>query len=227
MDIHAELNQVTRTYIKHGVPLHALHGVDLSIGRGDWVLVVGDSGSGKSTLLNLLGGLDRPTEGEVRFDGINLTSLTSDDLARFRYEKVGFVFQSFSLISSLTALENVTIPLVPYKMDRVAMEEKAGAVLEQMGMIDRATHLPGELSGGEQQRVAIARSLINEPKLLLADEPTGELDSRTGEKILDLIASLHRDRGVTTIMTSHDPKIAERAHTVVQLEEGRVVDVQQ
>lgn len=189
------------------------------------MVIVGISGSGKSTLLNLIGGLDRPTEGGILVGDLDLTSLNSDGLAAFRHEKVGFVFQSFNLIPTLTALENVCLPFVPYGVSRETMESKAQAALEHVGMNQRANHLPGELSGGEQQRVAIARALVNEPEILLADEPTGELDSHTGDLILGMIESLHRERGVTILMTSHDPRIAERAPAVVRLEEGRIVEV--
>jgi putative ABC transport system ATP-binding protein len=221
---HIQLKQVTRTFTKNGVAIHALDGVSLAVGRGDWCVVVGVSGSGKSTLLNLIGGLDRPTEGEVLVGELSLSTLSSDELATFRYKQVGFVFQSFNLIPTLTALENVCLPFVPHGVSGQEMESKARAAIEQVGMTERASHLPGELSGGEQQRVAIARALVNEPELLLADEPTGELDSRTGEKIMELIASLHHERGMTIVMTSHDPRIAERAPKVVRLEDGRIVD---
>ena len=223
MEYHVQLKQVSRDFTKNGVPIHALDSVNLDVGRGEWVVVVGVSGSGKSTLLNLIGGLDRSTEGQILCDGIDLTKLKSDELAAFRHAKVGFVFQSFNLIPTLTAIENVCLPFVPYGMARQEMETRARAALEHVGMTGRASHLPGELSGGEQQRVAIARALVNQPELLLADEPTGELDSRTGDRIMELIESLHRDRGVTIIMTSHDPRISERAPKVVRLEDGRIV----
>lgn len=220
---HVQLKQVSRTFTKNGVPIHALDRVDLAVERGDWVVVVGVSGSGKTTLLHLIGGLDRPTEGEVLCSGVSLGQLDSDQLALHRREKVGFVFQSFNLIPTLTALENVCLPFVPYNVRPDEMESKAMAALEEVGMTDRANHLPGELSGGEQQRVGIARALVNEPELLLADEPTGELDARTGERVLELLEALHRDRGMTIIMTSHDPRVAERTPAVVRLEDGRVV----
>ncbi|NLC55670.1 MAG: ABC transporter ATP-binding protein [Armatimonadetes bacterium] len=223
MDYHVELKRVTRVFAKNGEQIRALDGVDLAVARGSWTVVVGLSGSGKSTMLSLIGGLDRATEGEVWVAGNDLGKLSSDALADFRREKVGFVFQSFNLVPTFTALENVCLPFVPYKVARAQAEKKALEVLEQVGMLARANHLPGELSGGEQQRVAIARALVNDPELLLADEPTGELDTRTGEKVLELLSKLHRERGMTIVMTSHDPRIAEQAPAVVRLEDGRVV----
>lgn len=224
MEYHIRLNQVSRTFTKNGVPIHALDGVDLTVRPGEWLLVVGVSGSGKSTMLQLIGGLDRPSQGQILCKDVDLTTLNSDELATYRRQKVGFIFQSFNLIPTLTALENVCLPFVPYGVARHEMETKASAALEHVGMTQRANHLPGELSGGEQQRVAIARALVNEPELLLADEPTGELDSRTGDRIMELIESLHRERGVTIIMTSHDPRIAEKAPSVVRLEDGKLVE---
>ncbi len=173
--------------------------------------------------LGLIGGLDRATQGQVRVADRDLGALTSDELAEFRRQKVGFIFQSFNLVPSFTALENVCLPFVPYGVPRSEAEAKARAVLEQVGMAQRANHLPGELSGGEQQRVAIARALVNDPELLLADEPTGELDARTGEKVMEILRGLHEQRGMTILMTSHDPRIAEQAPAVVRLEDGRVV----
>ncbi|HOQ27726.1 MAG TPA: ABC transporter ATP-binding protein, partial [Armatimonadota bacterium] len=176
----------------------------------------------KSTLLSLVGGLDRATEGEVLVDGRDLSLLSSDELAEYRRTQVGFVFQSFSLIPTFTALENVCLPFIPYKSARREAEQKAWEMLEKVGMASRANHLPGEMSGGEQQRVAIARALVNDPALLLADEPTGELDRATGEKVLDLLRHLHEERGVTILITSHDPSIAEQAPRLIHLEDGRV-----
>ena len=222
MDYHIELKRVTRLFAKNGETIRALNGVDLAFARGSWTVVVGVSGSGKSTLLSLVGGLDRATEGQVLVDGSDLGVLSSDALADYRREKVGFIFQAFNLVPTLTALENVCLPFVPYGVPRREVEAKAQAALEQVAMAGRARHLPGELSGGEQQRVAIARALVNAPMILLADEPTGELDGRTAEKVLELLRALHRDRGVTILMTSHDPRIAEQAPAVVRLEEGRV-----
>jgi len=224
MDYHVELRRVSRVFTKNAEQIRALDGVDLAIPRGGWTVVVGVSGSGKSTMLGLVGGLDRATEGEVLVGGSDLGMLSSDALADFRREKVGFVFQSFNLIPTFTALENVCLPFIPLGVPREEAESRARAALEQVGMGARANHLPGELSGGEQQRVAIARALVNNPELLLADEPTGELDARTGEKVLDLLAGLHRERGMTIVMTSHDPRIAEQAPAVVRLEDGRVVE---
>ena len=223
MSPYAQLIHVARTYFKDGETVYALRQVDLEVQRQAWIVVVGESGAGKSTLLNILGGLDRPTAGEVYCDGVALNSLRSDELAQFRFAKVGFIFQSFNLIPTLTALENVELPLLPYEKERAMRRERARTALELVEMTHRANHLPGELSGGEQQRIAIARALINDPELLLADEPTGELDRRTGEKILALIASLHHERGMTIVMTSHDPAAGEFAQQVIWLESGQIV----
>ncbi|HHX40448.1 MAG TPA: ABC transporter ATP-binding protein [Armatimonadetes bacterium] len=222
METHIQLKRVTRLFQKPGEMIRALDGVDLEIPRGSWSVIVGVSGSGKSTLLSLLGGLDRATEGEVLVDGRDLSLLSPDELAEYRRTQVGFVFQSFSLIPTFTALENVLLPFIPYRVDRREAEQKAWGMLEKVGMASRASHLPGEMSGGEQQRVALARALVNDPVLLLADEPTGELDTATGEKVMGLLRNLHEERGVTIVMTSHDPRIAEQAPRLIRLEDGRV-----
>jgi putative ABC transport system ATP-binding protein len=222
MDYHVELKRVTRVFAKNGEQIRALDGVDLAVARGSWTVVVGLSGSGKSTMLSLIGGLDRATEGEVWVAGNDLGKLSSDALADFRREKVGFVFQSFNLVPTFTALENVCLPFVPYKVARAQAEKKALEVLEQVGMLARANHLPGELSGGEQQRVAIARALANDPPLLLADEPTGNLDSKSGREIMDILRALH-GQGLTLVLVTHDPNIAAQAQRIVRLHDGIVV----
>jgi putative ABC transport system ATP-binding protein len=188
---------------------------------GQFVAVIGPSGSGKSTLLGLLAGLDRPTAGSIRIDGIELASLDEDALARLRLAKVGYVFQSFHLIPTLTALENVAIPLeLAGAPDAL---ERAGALLDEVGLKVRVAHYPAELSGGEQQRVALARAVANRPGLVLADEPTGNLDSATGAQIVDLLVGLHRRHGTTLILVTHDTALAVHAERIVELRDGRVV----
>ncbi|HEX5444341.1 MAG TPA: ABC transporter ATP-binding protein [Pirellulales bacterium] len=200
--------------------VRALVEVTLSIARGEYVAIMGQSGSGKSTLLNLLGALDRPTSGEVYFDGQPLSRASRLD--RLRAEKIGFVFQSFHLLPMLTALENVQIPLFEGPLSASQRQQKAGQLLSDVGMGHRAGHLPNQLSVGERQRVAIARALVNDPLLLLADEPTGNLDSRTGREILDLFDRLHRERQLTLVVISHSTDVAERAQRVLHVRDGRV-----
>ncbi|HJT34997.1 MAG TPA: ABC transporter ATP-binding protein [Pirellulales bacterium] len=200
--------------------VHALVDVSLSVARGEYVAVMGKSGSGKSTLLNLLGALDRPTSGEVYFEGQPLSRARRLD--RLRAEKIGFVFQSFHLLPMLTALENVQIPLFEGPLSAAQRQEKAARQLAEVGMSHRADHLPNQLSVGERQRIAIARALVNDPLLLLADEPTGNLDSRTGREILDLFDRLHRERSLTLIVISHSLDVAERAERVLHVRDGRV-----
>jgi putative ABC transport system ATP-binding protein len=198
-----------------------LDGVTLDVPAGQFVAVIGPSGSGKSTLLGLLAGLDRPTTGSVRVDGVELSSLDEDSVARLRLAKIGYVFQSFHLIPTLTALENVAIPLELAGAAEPA--RRAAVLLEEVGLQARVGHYPAELSGGEQQRVALARAVANRPGLLLADEPTGNLDSATGTQIVDLLVGLHRRHGTTLILVTHDPALAAHAERIVELRDGRVV----
>ncbi|HWC04403.1 MAG TPA: ABC transporter ATP-binding protein [Methylomirabilota bacterium] len=198
-----------------------LDGVTLRVPAGQFVAVTGPSGSGKSTLLGLVAGLDRPTAGSVRVDGVELSALDEDALARLRLAKIGYVFQSFHLIPTLTAIENVAIPLELAGVADAAA--RAGALLEEVGLKARGSHYPAELSGGEQQRVALARAVANRPGLVLADEPTGNLDSATGAQIVDLLVGLHRRQGVTLVLVTHDPALAAHADRVVELRDGRVV----
>lgn len=200
--------------------VHALVDVSLSVARGEYVALMGKSGSGKSTLLNMLGALDRPTSGEVYFEGRPLSRARRLD--RLRAEKIGFVFQSFHLLPMLTALENVQIPLFEGPLSAAKRQEKATRQLADVGMSHRADHLPNQLSVGERQRVAIARALVNDPLLLLADEPTGNLDSRTGREILDLFDRLHRERSLTLLVISHSLDVAKRAERVLHVRDGRV-----
>ena len=198
-----------------------LDGVSLDVRPGEFVAITGPSGSGKSTLLGLIAGLDRPTAGSVQVDGVDLASLDEDALARLRLAKIGYVFQSFHLIPTLTAIENVAVPLDLAGAPDAAT--RASALLEEVGLKMRVGHYPAELSGGEQQRVALARAVANHPGLLLADEPTGNLDSATGMQIIELLLGLHRRRSTTLILVTHDPALAAHAGRVVELRDGRVV----
>jgi putative ABC transport system ATP-binding protein len=198
----------------------ALRDISLTIGKGESVAVVGPSGSGKSTLLNLIGAIDQPTEGTVVVNGVDLSSLHGDALADFRRTTVGLVFQLFNLVPILSALDNVKLPLVPYPPKTLTLDERARQLLVQVGLADRFHHLPHQLSGGEQQRVAVARALINHPQLLLADEPTGNLDSRSGGELMDLFTTLHQDQGMTVIMVTHDRGIAACAQRIIELYDG-------
>jgi putative ABC transport system ATP-binding protein len=198
-----------------------LDGVTLHVPPGQFLAITGPSGSGKSTLLGLVAGLDRPTAGSIRVDGVDLSSLDEDALARLRLAKIGYVFQAFHLIPTLTALENVAIPLE--LAGAADAPGQARALLEEVGLKARVDHYPAELSGGEQQRVALARAVANRPRLLLADEPTGNLDSATGAQIVDLLVGLHRRNGTTLILVTHDPALAAHAQRIVELRDGRVV----
>lgn len=215
---------LSKTYIVGDVRVAALEDVSLDVGAGRFVAVVGASGSGKSTLLNLLGGLDTPTGGTIEVDGALISSLDREALARYRRHGAGMIFQSFNLIPSRTALENVELPLIFSGVERKERRSRAAELLEKVGLGARAGHRPPELSGGEQQRVAVARALANGPRLLLADEPTGNLDSRTAREIVGLLAELNRLRDLTVVMVSHEEGLVrEFAHDVVRLRDGRVV----
>jgi putative ABC transport system ATP-binding protein len=204
--------------------VRALDGVSLEIDAGEFVVIVGASGSGKSTLLQMLGALDRPTDGTIEFEGRELGSLGDGELADLRLRTLGFIFQQFNLIPTLTARENVEVAMAPTGVGSAERERQTLDALTRVGLAARADHLPTELSGGEQQRVAIARALVNQPDVLLADEPTGNLDRTTGESILDLLERLWRDEGLTVVLITHDPVIAGRAPRVVQLTDGHVTD---
>jgi len=215
---------LAKTYLIGNVRVAALEDVTLAVDEGRFVAVTGASGSGKSTLLNLLGGLDTPSAGTIEVDGALVSAMDRDALARYRRFGAGMVFQSFNLIPARTALENVELPLVFSNVDKKDRKARALELLEKVGLALRANHRPTELSGGEQQRVAVARALANGPRLLLADEPTGNLDSRTAREIVGLLADLNRDRGLTVVMVSHEENLVrEYAHEVVRLQDGRVV----
>jgi putative ABC transport system ATP-binding protein len=214
---------VSMVYRLDGVEVRALDGVDLVVERADSMAIMGPSGSGKSTLLGLLGGLDRPTSGTLRFDGRDVTGLSEDELAAVRNRVVGFVFQSFQLLARTSAVANVGLPLVYRGLGRSERRRLATEALESVGLGHRLQHRPSQLSGGEQQRVAIARALVTEPAMLLADEPTGNLDSRSGEEVLDLLSRLHDERGVAAVVVTHDPGVAARFRRRVTLHDGRLV----
>ena len=215
---------VRKSYLMGGRPLEVLREINLSVERGEFLALRGASGAGKSTLLHLLGGLDIPNDGEIIFDGENLRGLSTGDLARLRNRRVGFVFQAYHLLPELSALENV---MLPARMARTASADasKSGRqLLERVGLGQRLEHRPYELSGGEQQRVAIARALINQPDLILADEPTGNLDSHAGEEIISLLCALREERRATLIMATHDVRIAARAPRVIELADGTILN---
>jgi putative ABC transport system ATP-binding protein len=214
---------LTKVYKMGKVEVHALCGISLKIKRGEVVAIMGPSGSGKSTLMNMLGCLDRPTHGEYFLDGEPVSTLNDDQLADIRNRKVGFVFQSFNLLSRTTALGNVELPL-RYAGLASGRRERAREALEAVGLSDRMTHKPQELSGGEQQRVAIARALVNDPAIIMADEPTGNLDSRVGKEIVNLLLSLNQKKGTTLIIITHDPNVAEQTQRIIRLKDGLVED---
>ncbi|HEY6003538.1 MAG TPA: ABC transporter ATP-binding protein [Anaeromyxobacter sp.] len=216
-----QLEGVTKTYAMGDVEVHALRGVSLSIGRGEFTAIMGASGSGKSTLMNLLGCLDRPTAGRYLLDGRDVSRLPADDLAAIRNRTIGFVFQSFNLLSRTSALENVELPLVYAGLSNAERHARAAEALERVGLGDRTHHHPSQLSGGQQQRVAIARALVNRPRVLLADEPTGNLDSRTSEEVMALLQELGR-AGITVVLVTHEPDIAEHASRVIVMRDGKI-----
>jgi putative ABC transport system ATP-binding protein len=212
---------LTQTYISGGRPLTVLNDITFTLERGGFLAIVGPSGSGKTTLLGLLAGLDRPTAGTIHLDGVDLGALSEDDRARLRAEKVGFVFQSFQLIPTLTARENVQVPL---ELRGEPAEARASELLERVGLGDRGHHYPAQLSGGEQQRVALARAFSIRPQILFADEPTGNLDAKTGATIIDLMVALNRELGTTLVLVTHDLDLASKAHRTIRLSDGRIVE---
>jgi putative ABC transport system ATP-binding protein len=217
------VRELWKIYALGDVEVPALRGVSLDIPAGQFVAVMGASGSGKSTLMHVLGCLDRPTRGSVRLAGVELASLDADARATLRNRSIGFIFQSFNLLARTTALENVELPLVYADVAVAEQRARARAALAAVGLADRADHLPSQLSGGQQQRVAIARALINQPTLLLADEPTGNLDSRTTEEILRIIVALRRERSLTVVLVTHEPDVAAWADRVVTFRDGAIV----
>jgi putative ABC transport system ATP-binding protein len=223
-----ELEDLRRHYVLGDVTVHALRGVTLAIEEGSFVAIVGASGSGKSTLMNILGLLDRPTGGRYMLQGEDVSTIDPDRRARLRNQKIGFVFQSFNLLPRTSALENVELPLVydPRTDGSSKRHQRARALLDAVGLGERVHHTPSQLSGGQQQRVAIARALVNEPELLLADEPTGNLDSRTSVEVMELLQRLNRERGITIVLITHEHDIAEYAQRIVSVRDGRVTSDQ-
>jgi len=214
-----ETHDIRKTYKMGEIEVHALRGVSFTIERGEVVSIMGPSGSGKSTMMNTLGCLDRPTGGEYFLDGEAVASLSDDQLADIRNRKVGFVFQSFNLLSRQTAITNVELPL-RYSGSTERRRERAIEALKAVGLGDRMTHRPYELSGGQQQRVAVARAIVNNPAIIMADEPTGNLDSKVGQEIMNLLLGLNKDLGTTLIIVTHDPKVAEQTQRIIRLKDG-------
>lgn len=220
-----ELTNLCKNYGESvdGAVVHALRGVNLSVRAGERVAVMGQSGSGKSTLLNLVCGLDEPSSGSIKIDGLELSSMSDDFRTRARREKIGMIFQTFNLLPTLSALENASLPLRLQGLSRREAEQRAAKLLDRVSLSARARHLPDELSGGERQRVAIARALVFNPPLLLADEPTGNLDTKTGDEILCLLDDLHREFGTTMMLVTHNPDAAGRCHRICTLRDGQFI----
>ncbi|MEW6774892.1 MAG: ABC transporter ATP-binding protein [Bdellovibrionota bacterium] len=219
-----EIRDLQKSYFRGGEEVPVLREIDLSIAGGEFVALMGPSGSGKTTLLNLIAGIDRPTAGELKIAGRSIQDLSEKELDSWRNRSIGFIFQFYNLVPVFTAVENVELPLLLSGLSAPERRERAEAALRIVGLGDRMHHKPGELSGGQQQRVAIARALVGNPTLILADEPTGDLDSKSAEEILSLMESLNQDFGKTFIMVTHDPRAAARARRLVHLEKGRLVE---
>ncbi|MFK7803090.1 MAG: ABC transporter ATP-binding protein [Anaerolineae bacterium] len=220
------VDNIHKSYLMGKDAVPALRGVTLNIQKGEFVCLMGPSGSGKTTLLNIVGGLDEPSRGHITIDGENLVALSEDKLARLRLDKMGFVFQNYNLLANFTAFENVEAPMVLARVGRRERKERAMALLEKVGLGDRAKHYPSELSGGQQQRVAIARALANDPPILIGDEMTGDLDSETGFAIMALIQELNKE-GMTIVFVTHDPRMSKFAGTVVNMQDGKLLNVKQ
>ncbi|MBO5163550.1 MAG: ABC transporter ATP-binding protein [Ruminococcus sp.] len=214
---------IKRYYIGKPNELQILNGISLDVGEGEFLAIVGASGSGKSTLMNIIGALDRPTEGEYILNGTDISTLSDAELSRIRNKEIGFVFQNFNLIPRTNALKNIEIPMMYAGMPRKDRTKRAEELLRIVDMEDRANHQPNELSGGQKQRVAIARAMANDPSILLADEPTGALDSKTGRMIMDLFHELHRDKGKTIILITHSPELAQECDRIVTISDGSII----
>ena len=219
------LRNITKTYQRGPEKVQVLHGIDLDIPRGDFVALMGPSGSGKTTLLNLIGGLDNPSSGEIEIESERIDRMSDAQLAHWRSQHVGFVFQFYNLMPTLTAQKNVELPLLLTRLGAGERKRRAEIALQLVGLGDRTRHRPNELSGGQQQRVAIARAIVSDPALLICDEPTGDLDRQSAEEILGLLQTLNREHGKTIVMVTHDPKAAESAARLVHLEKGELSDV--
>jgi putative ABC transport system ATP-binding protein len=223
MESVVELKQVSKIYKMDEVEVKALDNIDMKVKKGDFVAIIGPSGSGKSTLLHMIGLLDRPTTGKVFLDGIDISKLNDNELARLRGNKIGFVFQFFNLYPILTALENIELPMIINGKNKTERRKRALELLKIVGLEKRAEHLPSQLSGGERQRVAIARALANNPSLILADEPTGNLDSKAGKEIIELLDKFQEEEGKTIIVVTHDVSIAKYAERLIYLKDGKII----
>lgn len=220
-----QLTQIRKSYyIGQPNELEILHGLDLNIFEGQFVAIVGFSGSGKSTLMNIIGALDRPSQGNYNLDDVDIQKAQDIELSKIRNQKIGFVFQNFNLIPRLTAIKNVELPMAYAGVHKKERSEKAKVLLAMVGMDQRAQHLPNELSGGEKQRIAIARAMANDPAIILADEPTGSLDSTTGRKVMDIFHQLHEEKGKTIVLITHSPELAEEAEVIITLKDGCIVN---
>jgi putative ABC transport system ATP-binding protein len=218
------VRSLSKYYVRGDQVIPVLTDIDLDVGDGDFIALMGPSGSGKSTLLNLIAGIDKPSGGEIRVGGVDIAQLSEGELAGWRAAHIGFIFQFYNLMPVLSAFENVELPLLLTGLSRAERRERVQTALALVALSDRADHKPNELSGGQQQRVAIARALITDPTLIVADEPTGDLDRTTGEEVLSLLERLNADLGKTIVMVTHDPKAAEKAHRLVHLDKGVLVD---
>lgn len=218
-----ELNQISKTYKMDDVEVQALNGVDLKIKKEEFVSIMGPSGSGKSTLLHMIGALDRPTSGKIFIDGTDLSKLNDAEIARIRGKKIGFVFQFFNLYPTLNALENVELPMIIIEKDKEERKRRARELLELVGLKDRGEHFPSQLSGGQRQRIAVARALSNNPSFILTDEPTGNLDSKSGHDIMKLLVELNEKEGKTIIVVTHDSSIASHSNRIIKIKDGRII----
>jgi putative ABC transport system ATP-binding protein len=225
MNTLVQIQNLSKTYTRGTQKVEVLHGINMDIEAGDFVALMGPSGSGKTTLLNLIGGLDAPTGGSIFVGGERIDQLSENALAKWRSSHVGFVFQFYNLLSTLSARKNVELPLLLTRLSAAQRRQRADIALQLVGLADRAVHRPAELSGGQQQRVAIARAIVSDPALLVCDEPTGDLDRQSAAEVLTLLQQLNRDHGKTVIMVTHDPKAAEFAHRILHLDKGTFADL--
>ena len=216
------LEQIEKTYSDNGVPVHALRGIDLRISQGEFTVIAGPSGSGKTTLLNVMGALDTPTEGAVFLENEDISEKSREEISAFRLEKLGFVFQAFNLIPVLTAMENIEFAMMLLGIEEKRRRDRAREIMSELGIEELTGKRPNEMSGGQQQRVAVARAIVNNPSIILADEPTANLDSDTGANLLDLMEKMNRDHNLTFIFSSHDRQVIDRAHRLVRLTDGRI-----